>query len=145
MIANHIIQRNILADLLAYTDLTDLLGSVDEIRESQYQGTDFRYPAVRLFIDNQKPILNREQCDHANLSFIVRAYTESGSSRECNIIANAIQTRLHRRNFHGDGWYSWFRCMGYNNPRRMVKNLWMGELTFNGVVYPRTAFVTPVP
>ncbi len=100
MIANHVIQADIIADLLAYGTLTALLGSATEIRESSYQGADFAYPAVRLEVVSNTAITNRgENCDHSSLLFIVRAYAEGGSSRVCNVVADAINTRFHRRNF----------------------------------------------
>lgn len=145
MIANYQIQADVLADLLAYSTLTARLASVGEIREAQYQGADYAFPAVRLAIINNTAIVDRgEQCDHSRLIFIVRSYTEGGSSRLCNVIANDVNTRLHRRNFQGTGWYSWFRNAGWSNPRRVSKNLWMAEVTFNGVIYSRADFSVPV-
>ena len=122
MIANHVIQADIIADLLAHGTLTALLGSVAEIRESSYQGADFAYPAVRLEVVSNTAITDRgENCDHSSLLFIVRAYAEGGSSRACNVIADVINTRLHRRNFQGTGWYTWIYNAGFNNPRRVQK------------------------
>lgn len=141
MIGNHILQASLIADLKAASAITTLLASSGEVRELQYQGADFAYPALRVHIDDNRPIITREQCDHANLSFTVRTFVEGGSSRPASIIATEVNRRFHRRNFHGNGWYSWFRASAFLGPRRVAENLWMVENIFQGVVYPTAAFV----
>ena len=74
MIGNHILQASLIADLKAASAITTLLASSGEVRELQYQGADFAYPALRVHIDDNRPIITREQCDHANLSFTVRTF-----------------------------------------------------------------------
>mgnify|MGYP001587158750 CR=1 FL=1 len=144
MIGNDVIQGNIVTDLKAATAITALLASAGEIRELQYQGADFAYPALRVHVDDNAPIVIREQCDHANLTFTIRAFTEGGSSRSSSTLAAAVNARYHRRNFQGTGWYSWFRAAALLGPRRVGERLWMSEVIFRGVVYPTSAFVTPV-
>jgi len=144
MIGNHILQSDLIADMKAAGAITTLLASSGEVRELQYQGADFAYPALRVHIDNNKPILTREQCDHANLSFTVRTFVEGGSSRPASEIATEVNRRFHRRNFHGTGWYSWFRTSAFLGPRMVAENLWMVETVFSGVVYPTAEFVEVV-
>lgn len=141
MIGNHVLQSDLVADLRAAVAITTLLASSGEVRELQYQGADFAYPALRIHIDDNRPIITREQCDHANLSFTVRVFAEGGSSRPASTIANAVNSRLHRRNLHGTGWYTWLRTSAFLGPRMVAENLWMVELVFRGVVYPTSAFV----
>lgn len=148
MIGNDVIQSDIVTDLKADTAIVALLvaggSNASEVRELQYQGADFAYPALRAHIDDNRPIVTREQCDHANLSFTIRAFSEGGSSRTSSTLATAVNARYHRRNFHGTGWYSWFRAVALLGPRRVGEKLWMSEVIFRGVVYPTVAFVTPV-
>lgn len=136
MIDDSVLQKDLVADLLAYTTLTGLLASATEIREDQYQGTVFHYPAVRVAILNQTYIPDREQCDHALVAFSVRCYTEEASSKAADILAGVVNGRLHRRNFHGTGWYSWFRSQGLVGALRVDERLWRAEALFGGTVYP---------
>jgi hypothetical protein len=136
VIDDSVLQKDLVADLLAYTTLTGLLASATEIREDQYQGTVFHYPAVRVAILNQTYIPDREQCDHALVAFSVRCYTEEASSKAADILAGVVNGRLHRRNFHGTGWYSWFRSQGLVGALRVDERLWRAEALFGGTVYP---------
>lgn len=145
MIPGHRIQQDLVADLKADTVLTALLASTSEVRESWYQGADFFYPTVRVSVDDNAAITNRgEQCDHSSLMFTIRCYDEGGSSFGSNKVAEAVNNRLHRRNFHGVGWYSWFRNASYMAPRRVSDKVWMTEVAFTGTVYPETDFTPPV-
>lgn len=139
MIANEVLQADLLADLLAYTTLTALLASAAEVREDQYQGTKFAYPAVRLAILQQTPISERENCDHARLALAVRCYAEEASSKLADTIAGVVNGRWHRRNFHGTGWYTWLRSEGLVSAIRVSERLWRAEALFGGVVYPTVA------
>ena len=143
MIENPIIQADLLADLLAYSTLTAIIASAKEVREDQYQGVKFAYPAVRLALVQQKPIIETEQCDLARLSVVVRCYSEGASSKESDHIAGVVNRRWHRRNFHGTGWYTWLRSEGLVGAIRVSERLWRAEAMFGGVVYPRTVQVTP--
>lgn len=144
MIDNFVIQADIVADLKAYSDLTDALEEGSEgIKESQYQGREFQYAAVRVHIDSNTPIATREQCDHARLIMTIRSYAEGGSSKQASQVAALVNTRFHRRNFRAATWYTWLRSAGFMGPNRVADELWMSETVFNGVIYPTIAFVTP--
>ena len=45
------VQGAMISYLKSQSPVTSLLGGTTEIRESEWQGTDFVYPAVRLSID----------------------------------------------------------------------------------------------
>ena len=139
MIGDAVIQADIVADLLAFGTLTALLKTTAEVREDQYQGTIFGYPAVRVAILNQTYIPDREHCDHALLAFGVRCYVEDASSKNADVLAAIVNTRLHLRNFHGTGWVSWFRSQGLIGALRVDERLWRAEALFGGTVYPTSA------
>jgi hypothetical protein len=136
MIPNHTIQADVLADLLAYAALTSLLNSAGEVREDQYQGTVFGYPAVRVAILNQTPIIGPEQCDLASLVLSVRCFAEEASSKMADTLAGLANDRLHRRNFFGTGWMSWLRSAGLIGALRVDERLWRSEAIITGTVYP---------
>lgn len=138
MIDNAVIQADLVTDLKAATAITALLATVNEVREDQYQGTQYAYPAIRVAIDGQTPIDDREQCDHTRLIFTIICLTEGGSSKTCDELAGAVKDRLHKRYFVGTGWYSWFRCTGLRSADRLPQKLWRAQMMISGVVYPTT-------
>jgi len=140
MISNKVIQADMVAWLKTQGTLTTLLagGTSDEVREEQYQGTVFGYPAVRLAVLNQAPITEREHCDHARLTVTVRCYAEGASSRPVDILAGVVNDLLHRKQFRGTGWYTTFYSSGLVGAVRLNEKLWRSEAMFTGVVYPTT-------
>ncbi len=136
MIAPHVIQADIVSDILTQTSITSLLGAVTEVREHQYQGTIFSYPTIRVEIISQTPILGPEPCDLATLNLALRAYTEGGSSRSCSVILGAITDAYHRNIFSASTWNCWFLSTGVINPARQGSKLWRGEVILSGTVYP---------
>jgi hypothetical protein len=141
VIDNRVIQRDLVAWLKLQAALSALLagGTNNEVREDQYQGTVFGYPAVRVNIITQDPIPERERCDHTRLTGSVRCYAEGASSRPADNLAGVVNGLLHRLNFHGTGWYSWFRTTGLVGAILVSSDkLWRSEVMFAGVVYPTT-------
>lgn len=136
MIDPTVIQADLLSDLLAFSAMTGLLKTANEVREDQYQGTVFGYPAIRLQILNQTPIIGPEQCDLATLAFSVRCFAEEASSKMAETLAGLANSRFHRRNFHGTGWMSWLRSAGLIGAMRVDERLWRAEALFTGTVYP---------
>jgi hypothetical protein len=147
MISNDIIQADFIASLKANSTLTDALVREDEeggegnIKESQWAGTDMTFPAVRVRLTRQIPIVTRQNCDHARLPFSIRIMTEGGSSREADVIAGIVNSHFHGsagggKFFRGTGWVSYFRSAGLGSANRVDEKLWMAEAQFEGVIYP---------
>lgn len=141
MIHPHVIQADLIADMLATANITDLLFDDTEVREDQYQGADFRYSTIRLAIIGQNYILGPEPCDLANITFAIRAYTEGSSSKNNSILLGAINDRYHRRHFQATDWQIWLNSAGLINPERIGAQLWRGEALFDGTVYPTSGAV----
>lgn len=139
MIDSQMIQIDLVADLKSAAAITAFLNGASQIKESQYQGRDFSYPAVRLQMLTNRPFTEREQCDHSEINFAIRAYSEAASSKECGQIANAILDRYHRKNFAGTGYNAWFYLVSQGQPELMRDGLWRIENLFRGNVYPTTA------
>lgn len=137
MIANQVIQADLVKWLKAQVALTSLLFDATEVREDQYQGTLFNYPCVRVALGVQIPIVDSELCDLARLTFSIRAYTEGGSSKAVDTIAGVANTLIHRKQFFGTGWYTWFRSAGLDSATRTGEKTWRSEASFTGVVYPK--------
>lgn len=99
MISNNSIQAALITYLKANTVLLAKLSSSADIKENQWQGTDFIYPAVRIDLGTQVPDGN-PQCNYSSLPITVQVFTEDASSLNCDTIAGTIGTILHGANFH---------------------------------------------
>ena len=85
-------------NLKAQADLVAIVG--DEIRECEYQGTDWVYPCVRLDVDF-KPSINGCGPDDAYVS--IYCYTAEKSSKQATHIASIIEDHYHKINFKQNG------------------------------------------
>lgn len=139
MISNQVIKADVIADLKADTTITALLNSSDDIKESQYQGADFSFPAVRLAIQSNQAILESFPCDHALLLFGIRCYSEDPSSRAVEILANTVNVAYHRLTFAGTGWYARLYSAGLIPAMRVSDKLWRSEVLLQGNIYPTSA------
>jgi len=98
-IATSDIQSHIVAYLKSKTAVTDYLDSADEIREDQYQGTEWYYPCVRVRMISNTPNGSRP-CSHT-AEFGVQVYSETQSSAEADEIAGIIANELHSKSWKG--------------------------------------------
>lgn len=104
MISNELVADAIIAALKADADLVAWLtarSSADEIRENQWQGRDFTYPAVRLDLGDQVEVGN-DPC-FSEIPFTVFGFAEGDSSRDANILAGLISAALVRTRNNGTG------------------------------------------
>lgn len=131
------------ADLVAYYKLLPAILAVltgaqgVEVREDQYQGTVFAYPAIRVAIHQQIHLPDPGPCDLARLTFSVRSYAEGGSSKPADDIAGVVNGSTHLRTIRGTGWYCpRMRSTGLVGAIRTAEKLWRAEAFFSGVVYP---------
>lgn len=90
------VQIALLEYLKAQTTLTDLLGVAGQIKETQWQGTDFNYPAVRVGND---VLPNPLGCGPDGVEGSVLVFSESKSSKQCSLIAAEVSRLLHTKNF----------------------------------------------
>ena len=142
MIANSVIQADLLAAIKANAAIIAVMQAADHAKEDQYQGTQIDYPALRLWLGRQIPITNRGHCDHARLDFAVRIYTEGASSKQADDIAIVVNNLFHGDEgggkwFGGSTWYSFFRSTGLASAFAGGEKLWRADTPFSGVIYPR--------
>jgi hypothetical protein len=102
MITNREVQIALVTYLKTITAVTSLLANSDEVREDQWQGTDFLYPCIRvrtnLIVPNKNP-----KCSLADASFSILCYSEKKSSMEAETIGKAVAEQLHGRQFTASG------------------------------------------
>lgn len=91
-------QASWIAYLKTKTNLTTLLtnGGANEIRESQWQGDVFSYPAIRVSVDYM-PSING--CGPDNIDVYIDVFSEEKSSKQVAHIAATLQSILHKKPF----------------------------------------------
>ncbi len=96
MISSDLIQAAIISKLKDDTTLVDFLtarASADEIRESQWQGAAFTYPAVRVDLGTQVPIGDGTCVPfQSEVSFSVLSFSEQDSSQQADVLAGLFNS-----------------------------------------------------
>lgn len=134
MLANDDIQAGLVQYLKAKVALTALLtGGAADVREDQWQGTTFTYPAVRVSLDTQFPFAD---CNKAKLTFSVLCFSEKDSSQEADSLAGVVNDLLHKKAFTSNS----IRFILYSNGLipaiRQDHRTWRSEATFRATVEP---------
>jgi len=134
MIANDILQKAIVARLKADGPLVAALnGSNKEVREQQWQGRNFTYPAVRVALGTQMPRIEMTPCEWARLSFSILCLSEEHSSQQTDNIAGLVNAALHKQAWTvtADGFrFHFIRSAGLNSAIRMSERVWRAEAFF---------------
>ena len=96
MISINDVKAGLVTKIKSLVSVTDLLASVDEVRESQWQGTSFEYPNIRIDLDTLSPIAI---CNSYTGLAYLQVYSEDASSREANAITCELRDELHNKSF----------------------------------------------
>lgn len=93
------VQVAFIEHLKADATLVALLGSADKIKEVEWQGAEFTYPAVRVendvLPDNTAPY-----CYPDNVNITIFCMSEKKSSKECQLVMKEVATYLHGHPFN---------------------------------------------
>ncbi len=107
MISNDLVQAAIVAQLKADTPLVDWLTartSGSEIRETQWQGRTFSYPAVRVQIGAQLPGGNGPcYVTTGEAPFTVLSFSEQDSSQQADQLMGLVNDALLGKHLSGSG------------------------------------------
>jgi hypothetical protein len=95
MLRNDQIQAAIIAKLKGNATIVALLASSDEIKEDQYQSTEFNYPGVRVQLTGNEPLTQDANCSHTRVGLNILVFTEDDNSLEADRIAGIIHNELH--------------------------------------------------
>jgi len=90
------VQIGLIEYLKSKTTLTTLLTTSEHIKETQWQGTEFTYPAVRTGNDILPSI---DGCSPDTVEGVVYCLSEQKSSKQCSTIAAEVSRLLHRVSF----------------------------------------------
>jgi hypothetical protein len=103
MLRNDQIQAAIIAKLKANTTIVAELASSAEIKEDQYQGTEFSYPGVRVQLNSNEPLTQDANCHHTRIGLSILVFTEDDNTLEADRIAGIIHNELHAQQFTQSG------------------------------------------
>lgn len=129
MIQVNTVQAAFVAWLRTQTTITALVTSA-EIRETEWQGTDFTYPNIRI-----STLITPNQCAPHELELIVVVASDQKSSKQTNQIAGAIIDLIQEKSFT----YNAVKFLGlkseqFSKAGRTEENIWETELSVVGQV-----------
>ena len=131
MIRNDEIQSTLVSRVKGIANITSLLTTVTEVREDQWQGTEFVYPNIRIRMINNSPM--DTTCRQLfNVSFM--AFTEEASSQKADKIAGIIATELHNNSFIANGLLISLTVTDVLPAFRSDVRTWRAETIFRGIV-----------
>lgn len=89
-----------IAYLKSKTQLVSLLDSSLQIKEQQWQGDEFKYPAIRVAVD-YFPSVNG--CGTDDIDVMIDVFSEEKSSKQAAHIAAVLQSILHKHPLSQNG------------------------------------------
>lgn len=102
MISNADIQAGWISRLKANTAITARI-SATEIREDGWQGTDFRYPNIRVQLHTLVPQVANSECKIFSSSVSILVFGEQKSSKTVDEIAGIVAHELWGHTFSSNG------------------------------------------
>jgi len=96
---NDQLKSALLAKMKANATIVALLSASSDIKENQWQGTDFVYPAVRIYVFPKGNLPTAANCDFSTILMGINVFSEQDSSQECDYIAGIIGNELHTQSF----------------------------------------------
>ena len=133
MISNDVLQETIVTFLKGKANLTVYLSSSGEIKEDQWKGSNFVYPAIRVQLINQTPPPNR-QCTYSILEFWVLCFTEDASSQNCDEIAGVVNNILHDHQIYGTKTFFSIMNIGLVPATSQGERVWQSVVKFRSLV-----------
>lgn len=131
MISNHIVQAALISKLKASSTITNALNSSADIKEEQWQGTDFLYPAIRVKIGSQTNDRKSPFCSFGYLPFTLRVFSEMKSSMEADTIAGLVNTVLHGSYAIGTNMIlNNIECLSLIGAIRVGEQLWQSQIDY---------------
>jgi hypothetical protein len=122
------------AALLAYirtkaTILAEI--TTTEMKEDQWQGTTFTYPAIRIQLHPTIPSKS-DPCSSHDVSVSFLVFTEDASSQKADKIAGIINQALHGRAFSSNNIAFTLWTTNLIPAIRSDKTTWRSEVMMNG-------------
>ena len=131
-ISNKLIKAALVARIKSKATITSLLATTSEVRENQYQGTEFLYPSVRTRIISNEPIGN-PGCGQ-NVSLSIMSFSEQASSAQCEEIAGIIATEFHGKQFVSNSLAFAVTVDNLIPAIRIDKRTWRSEVLMTAII-----------
>lgn len=140
MISNDTFQAAVVAKLKANATLANWLtslGAGSEIRENQWQGATFVYPAVRVDVGTQTPVGDGPcYLTTSEFTFTVLSFSESDSSKEADLLAGLVNAALVGRQLSGTGFKSLvIKSDGLTSASRTGERTWRAAGLYRVTIY----------
>lgn len=129
MVSNEDIKAVLIARLKSIPAITDELQSPDEIRESQWQGTTFTYPNIRVRILSNQP-MGVDSCYH-DIRAGIQVHSELDSSKEADHISGIIVSELNDKAFRLNDVNCILTATNLVPALRTEQLVWRSEVLFN--------------
>lgn len=134
--SNNNIQKNVISRLKANTTLIAELVSFDssanEIREDQWQGTEFVYPNIRVRLISNNPDGDTDDCSTSSVNIGISVFTQDYSSLEADKIAGIISASLHGKTYIANNVELFLRTTNILPAFRSDRNTWRAECLLQG-------------
>jgi len=96
MANGEMVQASWIGYLKSKTSITSLLQNAGQVKETQWQGDEFSYPAIRVSVDYSPSVLG---CGPDDIDVTIEIFSEQKSSKEAAHIAAVIQGILQKKPF----------------------------------------------
>jgi len=141
MLSDESIQADLITQLKSITTVTSLLPEGSSgIKEYQWQGDTFQYPAVRLDLeDTGYEFDEQEKCRLYFAEFSIYIFSEERSSKQCSQVKGLLENHLTGRGWTGaNAKYSRIRLVtGGNVPAvRQDERTWRSQLQYRTRLTP---------
>lgn len=103
MIADNLVQADLITKLKSITSVTNVLGDgVLGIKELEWQGDSFTYPCIRLDLEDVGYEFDeQENCGLYFCEFSIYTFSQERSSKQCSQIKGLLETALTGLGFSG--------------------------------------------
>ena len=128
------VQLALIEHLKADMNLVTLLGTADHIKEVEWQGAEFKYPAVRVKNDVEP---NLPYCSPDGVTIAIFCLSEQKSSKECQMVMKEIGNYLHGHPFKGSNGvqFVFIRVTKMPYPvQEEGKNIWVSPIEISAQV-----------
>jgi len=131
MITNEDIKTGLIAYIKSKSTITDVLANSDEVREFQWQGTEFSYPCTRLRIIENVPY---NDCAYSVVICSFLVFSQDASSKEADEITGIIANELHETSFSSSGVKYNLWVTNLIPAVRQDERTWRSEVMLKGIV-----------
>ncbi len=107
-------------------------GTSSEIREDQWQGTEFDYPNIRVRMISNIPTTDDPSCSIATITVSIMVFSQEYSTQEADRIAGIISTYVSGKTFVSSGVSVYLRTTNLIPAVRSDVHTWRAECLMQG-------------